>query len=102
MSTCLEPVLNPGRRGGKPATNRLSYGAARVAVFFYTETLIENKIRGSVSQRVIWDIFNPNAVLFHFSVLIAMKIYSALIYSFHSRMLPFHHYSVATSIFFRI
>jgi hypothetical protein len=21
-------VLNPGRRGGKPATNRLSYGAA--------------------------------------------------------------------------
>jgi hypothetical protein len=29
--TCLDPVLNPGRRGGKPATNRLSYGAA----FFY-------------------------------------------------------------------
>jgi hypothetical protein len=26
--TCLDPVLNPGRRGGKPATNRLSYGAA--------------------------------------------------------------------------
>jgi hypothetical protein len=24
----LEPVLNSGRRGGKPATNRLSYGAA--------------------------------------------------------------------------
>jgi hypothetical protein len=23
------PVLNPGRRGGKPATNRLSYGAAK-------------------------------------------------------------------------
>jgi hypothetical protein len=22
------PGLNPGRRGGKPATNRLSYGAA--------------------------------------------------------------------------
>jgi hypothetical protein len=26
--TCLDPDLNPGRRGGKPATNRLSYGAA--------------------------------------------------------------------------
>jgi hypothetical protein len=25
--TRLDPVLNPGRRGGKPATNRLSYGA---------------------------------------------------------------------------
>jgi hypothetical protein len=25
----LDPGLNPGRRGGKPATNRLSYGAAR-------------------------------------------------------------------------
>jgi hypothetical protein len=23
-----DPVLNPGRRGGKPATNRLNYGAA--------------------------------------------------------------------------
>jgi hypothetical protein len=26
--TWSDPVLNPGRRGGKPATNRLSYGAA--------------------------------------------------------------------------
>jgi hypothetical protein len=26
--TCLDPVLIPGRQGGKPATNRLSYGAA--------------------------------------------------------------------------
>jgi hypothetical protein len=26
--TCPDPGLNPGRRGGKPATNRLSYGAA--------------------------------------------------------------------------
>jgi hypothetical protein len=24
--TWLDPGLNPGRRGGKPATNRLSYG----------------------------------------------------------------------------
>jgi hypothetical protein len=28
--TCPDPGLNPGRRGGKPATNRLSYGAAQV------------------------------------------------------------------------
>jgi hypothetical protein len=27
-STWVDPVLNPGRRGGKPATNRLSYVAA--------------------------------------------------------------------------
>jgi hypothetical protein len=27
--------LNPGRRGGKPATNRLSYGAALIMFFFY-------------------------------------------------------------------
>jgi hypothetical protein len=26
--TCLDPGLNPGPRGGTPATNRLSYGAA--------------------------------------------------------------------------
>jgi hypothetical protein len=26
--TSPDPGLNPGRRGGKPATNRLSYGAA--------------------------------------------------------------------------
>jgi hypothetical protein len=26
--TCLDTVLNLGRHGGKPATNRLSYGAA--------------------------------------------------------------------------
>jgi hypothetical protein len=26
--TSLDPGLNPGRRGGKPPTNRLSYGAS--------------------------------------------------------------------------
>jgi hypothetical protein len=30
--TWPDPGLNPGRRGGKPATNRLSYGAAIVAL----------------------------------------------------------------------
>jgi hypothetical protein len=28
--TCLHPVLNLDRRGAKPATNRLSYGAAYI------------------------------------------------------------------------
>jgi hypothetical protein len=35
--TWLEPGLNPGRRGGKPATNRLSYGAA----FSYSLILLQ-------------------------------------------------------------
>jgi hypothetical protein len=30
-----DPVLNPGRRGGKPATNRLSYGAAYIFVHYW-------------------------------------------------------------------
>jgi hypothetical protein len=29
-----DPVLNPGRRGGKPATNRLSYGAAKTLPYY--------------------------------------------------------------------
>jgi hypothetical protein len=29
-STWVDPGLNPGRRGGKPATNCLSYGAADI------------------------------------------------------------------------
>jgi hypothetical protein len=29
--TWLEPGFNPGRRCGKPATNRLSYGAANLS-----------------------------------------------------------------------
>jgi hypothetical protein len=32
--TWLEPGLNPGHRGGKPATNRLSYGAAFVCLTY--------------------------------------------------------------------
>jgi hypothetical protein len=31
--TSLDPGLNPGRRGGKPATNLLSYGAAFALVY---------------------------------------------------------------------
>jgi hypothetical protein len=33
--TWLDPGLNLGRRGGKPATNRLSYGAAFFQPFFF-------------------------------------------------------------------
>jgi hypothetical protein len=32
--TYLDPVFNPGRRGGKPATNRLSYDAALNSIYF--------------------------------------------------------------------
>jgi hypothetical protein len=31
--TWPDPVLNPGRRGGKPASNRLSYGAANINTY---------------------------------------------------------------------
>jgi hypothetical protein len=34
--TWLDPGLNPGRRGGKPATNRFSYGAALSLVLVYS------------------------------------------------------------------
>jgi hypothetical protein len=35
--TWPDPGSNPGRRGGKPATNRLSYGAARLPLFISQE-----------------------------------------------------------------
>jgi hypothetical protein len=45
--TWPDPGLNPGRRGGKPATNRLSYGAAtsRTMVLESTEPLTEMSTR---------------------------------------------------------
>jgi hypothetical protein len=38
--------LNPGRRGGKPATNLLSYGAAKGCFncFFYIEVVEERNL----------------------------------------------------------
>jgi hypothetical protein len=33
--TWPDPGLNLGRRGGKTATNRLSYGAAKISSFFF-------------------------------------------------------------------
>jgi hypothetical protein len=42
--TCLDPVSNPGRRGGKPATNRLSYGAAfRLRLLFSITPMFTKK-----------------------------------------------------------
>jgi hypothetical protein len=37
------PGLNPGRRGGKPATNRLSYGAA--PCFYFSKEVIVTYFR---------------------------------------------------------
>jgi hypothetical protein len=36
--TWPNPDLNPGRRGGKPATNRLRYGAAFELGYFTTQS----------------------------------------------------------------
>jgi hypothetical protein len=44
--TRLDPGLNPVRRGGKPATNRLSYGAARTSFFIVLK--IKGKKKGKV------------------------------------------------------
>jgi hypothetical protein len=43
--TLPDPGLNPGRRGGKPATNRFSYGAAIYEVFFNPLLLGHNSLR---------------------------------------------------------
>jgi hypothetical protein len=39
--TWPDPSLNPGRRGGKPATNRLSYGAALIG-YIHQHLLVES------------------------------------------------------------
>jgi hypothetical protein len=41
--TWLDPGSNPGRRGGKPATNRLSYGAASGLGYRYNKTTVYSK-----------------------------------------------------------
>jgi hypothetical protein len=53
--TRLGPVLNPGRRGGKPATNRLSYGAALISHNLYTY------IHLRLSQRWLWTSSTPSS-----------------------------------------
>jgi hypothetical protein len=51
--TWPDPGSNPGRRGGKPATNRLSYGAA------WATTLLTLALLGLI----LWDIYtHPSAM----------------------------------------
>jgi hypothetical protein len=46
--TWLDPGSNPGRRGGKPATNRLSYGAAlRLSALLAGLRIPDRKIPGT-------------------------------------------------------
>jgi hypothetical protein len=40
--TWLDPGLNPGRRGGKPATNRLIYGADQIVLLIFIVMKISN------------------------------------------------------------
>jgi hypothetical protein len=47
--TWPDPGLNPGRRGGKPATNRLSYGAAIVLLI----VTVLNKTYIDVTKQLI-------------------------------------------------
>jgi hypothetical protein len=55
--TWLDPGLNPGRRGGKPASNRLSYSAAFIlnkwhistSVFVFTRYIFVLTFHGSIS-----------------------------------------------------
>jgi hypothetical protein len=49
-----DPGANPGRRGGKPAPNRFSYGTAMFQTHYLSENLvapgIEPGISGSVAR----------------------------------------------------
>jgi hypothetical protein len=40
--TWSDPGLNPGRRRGKLATNRLNYGAATVVTYYMFECIFRN------------------------------------------------------------
>jgi hypothetical protein len=50
------PGSNPGRRGGKPATNSLSYGAATDSVKARPSSYILNKTNFSVWRNVVTDL----------------------------------------------
>jgi hypothetical protein len=55
--TWPDPGLKPGRRGGKSATNRLSYGAACYAFYLRLEDTGYNvDLRGSATEDPTWVI----------------------------------------------
>jgi hypothetical protein len=49
--TLPDPSANPGHRGGKPATNRLSYGAARIFILILASLLRQRYRSGFFSLR---------------------------------------------------
>jgi hypothetical protein len=75
--------LNPGRRGGKPATNRLSYGAAfiddlvvinptevanRIIHLIREQAVVGTKEAGINSETIIQFVIPPIKVVGHASV----------------------------------
>jgi hypothetical protein len=59
--TLPDPGSNPGRRGGKSATNRLSYGAAKVFNFASTPNL-EYRVSVYICSSVTgWSSYTPQA-----------------------------------------
>jgi hypothetical protein len=54
--TWLDPGLKPGRRGGKPVTNRLSYGAAVMGSWkrFHTPVACSGLISGHLGDLLVW------------------------------------------------
>jgi hypothetical protein len=53
--TWLDPGLNPGRRCGKPATNRLSYGATGMEMKLYSYNRLNWIINKNFDKRILWE-----------------------------------------------
>jgi hypothetical protein len=74
--TWLDPVLNPGRRGGKPATNRLSYGAAVACIIVPQPTTLP-RADGHTMLKILgeeYKIWNLSVCSFlHFTVILHAK-----------------------------
>jgi hypothetical protein len=77
--TWPDPGTNPGRRSGKPATNRLSYGAASalypfpsISVFWSCEPVWDLNVISSLHSHIILFI----ETYIHFQVLIAVILSS--------------------------
>jgi hypothetical protein len=60
--TCLDPVLNQGRHGGKSATKRLSYGAARkwqkLQNYFQVDRLLSTSSHSPFCCFKLWEHMN--------------------------------------------